>query len=54
MNFLHAELDREQITARGLHKIMRTAWSLADLSGHDRPTLEDAERAYLLREGLAS
>lgn len=54
MNFLHAELDREQITARGLHKIMRTAWSLADLSGHARPTLEDAERAYLLREGLAS
>ncbi|MFZ2226988.1 MAG: YifB family Mg chelatase-like AAA ATPase [Candidatus Nanopelagicaceae bacterium] len=54
MNFLHAELDREQITARGLHKIMRTAWSLADLSGHARPTLEDAERAYSLREGLAS
>lgn len=54
MNFLHAELDREQITARGLHKIMRTAWSLADLSGHARPTLADAERAYLLREGLAS
>lgn len=54
MNFLHAELDREQITARGLHKIMRTAWSLADLSGHARPTLDDAERAYLLREGLAS
>ena len=54
MNFLHAELDREGITARGLHKIMRTAWSLADLLGHNRPTLADTEQAYLLREGLAS
>lgn len=53
MNFLHTELDRERITARGLHKIMRTAWSLADLSGHARPKMEDAERAFLLREGLS-
>ena len=29
MNFLHAALDREQITARGLHKVMRTSWSSA-------------------------
>ena len=54
MNFLHAELDREHITARGLHKIMRTAWSLGDLAGHSCPTLADTEQAYLLREGLAS
>ncbi len=54
MNFLHTELDREHITARGLHKIMRTAWSLADLSGHVRPTLADTEQAFLLREGLSS
>ena len=49
--FLHDELDRESITARGLHKVMRLAWSIADLSGHARPTLEDTERAYLLRKG---
>lgn len=53
MNFLHTALDREQITARGLHKIMRTAWSLADLSGHNRPNLANIEQAFLLREGLA-
>ncbi len=51
MNFLHAELDRERITARGLHKVMRTAWSIADMSGHTRPNLEDTQIAYSLREG---
>ena len=51
MNFLHDELDRERITARGLHKISRVAWTLADLTGHLRPTLEDVQKAYELREG---
>ena len=54
MNFLHSELDRERITARGLHKIIRTAWSIADLGGHDRPTLGDTQLAYTLREGAES
>ena len=51
MNFLHDELDRERITARGLHKVIRLSWTLADLSGHAIPTLDDAQRAYALREG---
>lgn len=51
MNFLHSELDHERITARGLHKIMRTAWSIADLEGHGRPTMADTQLAYTLREG---
>lgn len=54
MNFLHNELDREHITARGLHKVMRTAWSLADLAEHPRPTLSDTQQAYALREGVGS
>lgn len=49
MNFLHDALDRELITARGLHKIIRLSWTLADLSNHPSPTLEDVEQAYLLR-----
>lgn len=52
MNFLHSELDKEHISARGLHKIMRTAWSIADLSQHAKPTLEDTQRAFALREGV--
>ena len=49
MNFLHDELDKEQITARGLHKIIRTAWSFADLNEHKVPTMEDVLAAHLLR-----
>jgi magnesium chelatase family protein len=51
MNFLHDELDRELITARGLHKVARLSWTLADLHGHSVPTLDDVKRAYALREG---
>jgi len=51
MNFLHSELDRELLTARGLHKVMRIAWSIADLSGHVRPSVEDTQLAYSLRGG---
>jgi magnesium chelatase family protein len=51
MNFLHDELDRERITARGLHKVIRLSWTLADLAGHSVPTLADVERAHSLREG---
>jgi magnesium chelatase family protein len=51
MNFLHDELEREHITARGLHKIVRVAWTLADLGDRERPTLTDVEDAYQLRNG---
>lgn len=49
MRFLHEELDRELITARGLHKVIRIAWTLADLAGHNAPTLDDVHGAYALR-----
>jgi len=52
MNFLHDELDKERITARGLHKIIRTSWTIADLKGVDRPTLVEVEESYRLREGI--
>jgi magnesium chelatase family protein len=51
MNFLHDELDRERLTARGLHKVIRLSWTLADLAGREIPTLADVQRAYSLREG---
>lgn len=54
MNFLHNELDREHITARGLHKVMRTAWSVGDLAGHVKPTLADTQKAFAMREGISS
>ena len=52
MNFLHDELDKERITARGLHKIIRTSWTIADLKGVPRPTLDEVTESYRLREGI--
>jgi magnesium chelatase family protein len=49
MNFLHDELDKESITARGLHKIIRTSWSFADLHGNKTPTMKDVQSAYTMR-----
>jgi magnesium chelatase family protein len=49
MNFLHDELDKEAITARGLHKIIRTAWSFADLHENKTPTMDDVLAAYTMR-----
>jgi magnesium chelatase family protein len=51
MNFLHDELDCERLTARGLHKVIRLSWTLADLAGREIPTLAHVQRAYSLREG---
>ena len=49
MSFLHDQLDREQITARGLHKTIRLAWTLADLADREIPGLEDVQQAFKLR-----
>lgn len=51
MNFLHDHLDRQLLTARGLHKVIRLSWTLTDLAGRNQPTLADVMQAYSLREG---
>jgi len=53
MNLIHRELEHHRVTARGLHKVLRVAWSIADLAGHDRPEREDVAEAYLLRSGIS-
>lgn len=52
MNFLHEELDKERITARGLHKIIRTSWTIADLKNVKKPTLKEVTESYRLRGGI--
>jgi magnesium chelatase family protein len=52
MNFLHDQLDRELITARGLHKIIRTSWTIADLKALSQPTLAEVKESFTLREGI--
>ena len=52
MQMLHSEVDAERLNARGFHRVLRVAWSIADLHSHDQPTLEDVSHAYALRSGL--
>ncbi|MFI7010586.1 YifB family Mg chelatase-like AAA ATPase [Streptomyces sp. NPDC050145] len=50
-----AELDLERgfITARGLDRVLRVAWTVADLAGRDRPFAEDVALALQLRTGIS-
>jgi magnesium chelatase family protein len=40
-----------RLTARGFDRVVRLAWTLADLDGVDTPTAELTNRAYQLRTG---
>ncbi|WP_028802458.1 YifB family Mg chelatase-like AAA ATPase [Streptomyces sp. 142MFCol3.1] len=45
-------LERGLLTARGLDRVLRVAWTVADLSGHDRPDAGDVALALQLRTGV--
>ncbi|MEY9994631.1 magnesium chelatase family protein [Streptomyces sp. V4I8] len=45
-------LERGVLTARGLDRVLRVAWSVADLVGHDRPDATDVALALQLRTGV--
>ncbi len=47
------DIDRGLLTARGLDRVLRVAWTVADLAGHDRPDAEDLALALELRTGIA-
>ncbi|MDT0341134.1 YifB family Mg chelatase-like AAA ATPase [Streptomyces litchfieldiae] len=46
------DMDRGLLTARGLDRVLRVSWTVADLAGHDRPTAEDVDTALELRTGV--
>lgn len=46
------DLDCGLLTARGLDRVLRVAWTAADLAGRDRPTGEDVNWALELRTGV--
>ena len=50
---LRTGLDRGSLSARGFDRILRLAWSIADLDGRDRPTGSDVHEAAQLRMGEA-
>ena len=47
----YEELRRGSVTVRGADRILRVAWTVADLAGHDRPTRGDVRDAVELRLG---
>lgn len=48
---LRVSLDRGLLSARGFDRVLRVAWSIADLDGRDRPDEADVHVATRLRMG---
>lgn len=46
---LDRALERQTLTARGYDRVLRLAWSIADLADRDRPIADDVGEALLLR-----
>lgn len=46
---IDAALDAGTLSLRGVDRVLRVAWTLADLAGHDAPTVADMGQALLLR-----
>ncbi|MEU7073785.1 YifB family Mg chelatase-like AAA ATPase [Streptomyces narbonensis] len=47
------DIERGLLTARGLDRVLRVAWTVADLAGHDRPDGGDIALALEMRTGIA-
>lgn len=52
MAVLERSLERGLITARGVVKVIRVAWTIADLAGRPRPASDDCEAALGLWLGV--
>jgi magnesium chelatase family protein len=47
-------LERGGITMRGYDRVLRVAWTLADIDGVPRPLADHIGRALYLRKAMAS
>ncbi|SNY14469.1 YifB family Mg chelatase-like AAA ATPase [Paractinoplanes atraurantiacus] len=48
---LQKALDRGMLSARGFDRVLRLAWTIADLDGRDRPARDEVSEAIQLRMG---
>ncbi len=48
---VESQLAARKLSARSADRILRVAWTVADLRGHDRPDPDDVELALALRRG---
>jgi magnesium chelatase family protein len=46
-------LQRGELSARGLDRVLRLAWTVADLGGHDSPDAGDVTEALYFRTGAS-
>lgn len=46
---LYRALERGALSQRGLDRVLRLSWTLADLAGKDQPTIDEAGAALALR-----
>ncbi|MFB0617988.1 YifB family Mg chelatase-like AAA ATPase [Streptomyces sp. AGS-58] len=53
MDEAERSLERGVLTARGIDRVLRVAWTVADLVGHDRPDATDVTLALQLRTGVS-
>jgi magnesium chelatase family protein len=49
---LERAMEIGEVSARGLDKIVRVSWTLCDLAGKDRPTLDECGYALGLWLGV--
>ena len=47
-------VHRGRLSPRGVDKVLRLAWSLADLAGRSRPSVDEVSAAVAMRRGEAS
>ncbi|MGW4562596.1 YifB family Mg chelatase-like AAA ATPase [Streptomyces sp. NPDC004561] len=52
MDEAERSLERGVLTARGIDRVLRVAWTVADLVGRDRPDATDVALALQLRTGV--
>ncbi|MEV5175260.1 YifB family Mg chelatase-like AAA ATPase [Streptomyces flaveolus] len=52
MDDAERNLERGVLTVRGIDRVLRVAWTVADLVGHDRPDATDVALALQLRTGV--
>lgn len=51
---LEREMERGALTARGMHRVLRVAWTLADLEARDGPSSDDVDTALHFRASSLS
>jgi magnesium chelatase family protein len=51
IELLDEAVSRGRLSARGVDKVLRLAWTISDLAGRDRPGREQLHVALALRRG---